>query len=55
MEGASDGSETMEGAMDVTREQAKDQGASYGSGSNRRSDNNVLFLFMSINDTVENK
>ena len=31
------------------------QGASNGSGSNRRSDNNVLFLFMSINDNVENK
>ncbi len=36
--------------MDVTtaeNERAMDQGASYGSGSNRMSDNFVLFIFIS--------
>jgi hypothetical protein len=53
-QGASDG--CYKGARsDGCYKRAMDQEASYGSGSNRRSDNNVLFLFMSINDNVENK
>ena len=45
----------IEWAMDVTsgeNERAMDHGASYGSGSNRMSDNYVLFIFISKNDTI---
>ena len=41
--------------MDVTsgeNERAMDHGASYGSGSNRMSDNYVLFIFISKNDAI---
>ena len=58
-QGASDVSGSMRWirlqAMDVTtaeNERAMDQATSYGSGSNRRSDNYVLLIFISKNDTI---
>ena len=41
--------------MNVTtaeNERAMDQATSYGSGSNRMSDNYVLLIFISKNDTI---